>query len=97
MCLAHHQEYEEMRSRAREVMDWQNIYVAIRRRLKKAAPRSYHPYSAGGADSYGVRRAGGIPFGTDIEHQQSFEEMFGVGSFEVSDASDRAAFLSHVA
>ena len=97
MCLAHDQEYEAMCQRAREVMDWQNIYVAIMRRLKKAAPRSYHPYSAGGADSYGVRRAGGIPFGTDIEHQQAFEEMFGVGSFEVSDASDRAAFLAHVA
>ena len=97
MCLARDGEYSAMQARAREVMDWQNVYVAIWRKLVKKAPSSYHPFAAGGADAYGVRRAGGIPHGTDIEHQVAFEQMFGVGSFEVSDAADRAAFLAHVA
>ena len=97
MCLAQDGEYLAMQARAREVMDWQNVYVAIWRKLVKKAPSSYHPFAAGGADAYGVQRAGGIPHGTDIEHQVAFEQMFGVGSFEVSDAADRAAFLAHVA
>ena len=83
MCLAQGGEYLAMQARAREVMDWQNVYVAIWRKLVKKAPSSYHPFAAGGADAYGVQRAGGIPHGTDIEHQVAFEQMFGVGSFEV--------------
>ena len=55
ICLAQDAEYREMQRRSREVMDWQSVYVAIWRKLEKKAPRSYHPYAAGGADAYGVK------------------------------------------
>ena len=77
-------------------MDWQNLYVRIYKKLKKSAPRSYHPYAAAGADGVGVRAAGGVPIGADIEPQPCFERMFGEGSFSVADATDRADFLQRV-
>jgi len=94
MCLAEPAEYEAMRARAREVMDWQNIYVDIFRRLRKAAPRSYHPFAAAGGDAAGVRAAGGVPYGADVEWQEHFVSMFGEGAFQIGDASDQADFLA---
>ena len=44
----------------------------------------------------GVRAAGGVPIGADIEPQPCFERMFGEGSFSVADATDRADFLQRV-
>jgi hypothetical protein len=94
MCLAEPAEYEAMKARAREVMDWQNIYVDIFRRLKKAAPRSYHPFAAAGGDAAGVRAAGGVPYGADVEWQEHFVSMFGEGAFQIGDATDQADFLA---
>ena len=95
-CLAGLAEYASMKLRARELMDWQNLYVRIYQKLRKSAPRSYHPYAAAGADGVGVRAAGGVPFGADIAPQPCFERMFGEGSFSVADATDRADFLQRV-
>jgi hypothetical protein len=94
--LAKPVEYADMQQRSRDLMDWQNLYVRIYKKLKKSAPRSYHPFAAAGADGVGVRAAGGVPFGADIEPQPCFERMFGEGSFSVADATDRADFLQRV-
>ena len=50
MNLASEEEYAFMERRGLEVCDWQDVYVAIYTRLAKAAPRTYHPFSAAGAD-----------------------------------------------
>ena len=87
MCLAHESEYREMATRSASVADWYDQYALIYARLRKRAPRSYHPYSAAGSDALGVRQSHGVPFGTDHLPQPDFVAAFGSESFEVSDAT----------
>ena len=96
MCLAHDSEYSEMGSRSTAVADWYDQYALIYSRLRKRAPRSYHPYSAAGADALGVRQSHGVSFGTDHLPQPDFVASFGEESFHVSDATSQSAFLGHV-
>ena len=96
MCLAHDSEYREMATRAASVADWYDQYALIYARLRKRAPRSYHPYSAAGSDALGVRQSHGVPFGTDHLPQPDFIAAFGSESFEVSDATSQSGFLGHV-
>ena len=77
--------------------DWYDQYALIYSRLRKRAPRSYHPYSAAGADAIGVRQSHGVPFGTDHLPQPDFIAAFESESFEVSDATSQSGFLGHVA
>ena len=97
MCLANEVEYSDMEARAREVMDWQNLYVKIWSKCSGKAARAYLPFCAAGGDADGVRGAGGVPFGSDVEHQQHFEARFGVGSFRVVDAASTSQFLAEKA
>ena len=76
--------------------DWYDQYVLIYSRLRKRAPRSYHSYSAAGADALGVRQSHGVPFGTGHLPQPDFVASFGEESFEVNDATSQSAFLGHV-
>ena len=57
------------------------------RRLSGSAPRTYHPFSAAGADAEGVVQSGGVPHGADLCDQPHFRQRFGEGSFEVRDAT----------
>ena len=93
-CLAEETEYQQMETRSREVRDWQNLYVKIYRKLSGRAARAYMPFCAAGGDADGVRAAGGVPFGSDIEPQPHFEARFGTGSFRVVDAARRSDFLA---
>ena len=59
--------------------DWYDQYALIYSRLRKRAPRSYHPYSAAGADALGVRQSHGVPFGTDHLLQPDFVALAAFG------------------
>ena len=81
--------WEQQRALAAEVLFFYQRYVGILRRLTKRAPASYHPFCCEGGDAEGVRRAGGVPHGSDAVEQPRFAAWFGDESWRRIDASVR--------
>ena len=87
MCLAGPERFAEMQGHAARLIEWYTLYVDIYRVMAGRPPRTYHPFSAAGADAEGVRRAGGQPHGSDSHDQPAFRSWFGDEAFEVGDAA----------
>ena len=92
MCGASASDFEEQRLRAEQVLAWYSIYPDLLGRLENRRPRTYHPYCAAGADSVGVQRMRGVPYGSDIEDQPAYRMRFGADSFSVRDATSSSLF-----
>ena len=87
--LAGPDEFEAQQNLAAEMLDWYSIYVAILRRLKSGEPpRLFDDFCGGGAVSEGVRRAGGVTYGIDIEEQPAFRTRFSPECFTLGDGVD---------
>ena len=87
--LAGAEEFKAQRDLANNMLDWYGQYVAVLRgRLSGEAPRFFDNCCGGGLVAEGVRRAGGVPFGIDLEDQPTFKCRFGAQSFQQGDGTD---------
>ena len=76
-CLADESEFVNQSILANDMLDWYSNYVVILRRLNSGeSVRLFDDFCGGGAVSEGVRRAGGAPFGLDIEDQPAYKTPF---------------------
>ena len=83
------EEFEKQRSLANHMLDWYGQYVAILRRLSSGdAPKIVDDFCGGGLVAEGIRRAGCVPFGIDIEDQPDYKKRFSPESFTLGDGVD---------
>ena len=87
--LATEAEFATQHARAREVLDWYSIYVALLRRLQSGVtPCVVECFCGGGGTTEGTRRAGGTSHGVDRCHQADYVRRYGSESFTEADATD---------
>ena len=87
--LAGDEEFKSQERLANSMLDWYGQYVAILRgRMSGDAPRFCDLCCGGGLVAEGVRRAGGVPYGLDLEDQPSFKCRFGSDCFLKGDGTD---------
>lgn len=87
--LANDAEFDAQKDLADEMLDWYGQYVAIVRKfLSNTAPGCFDNFCGGGAVAEGVRRAGGVPHGLDIEDQPAFKCRFAPEHFVQGDGTD---------
>ena len=87
--LASEAEFSQQRDLAEEMLDWYGQYVAILRKWSSnVAPGIWDGFCGGGAVGEGIRRAGGVPHGMDLENQPAYRCRFSAEHFVCGDATD---------
>ena len=87
--LASRAEFMAQKKLANEMLDWYGQYVAVvRGRCSGDAVRVFDDFCGAGLSGEGIRRAGGIAFGMDVEDQPSYKRRFSPDCFKLGDGVD---------
>ena len=95
--VASESEFEAQAAEARRVLDWYACYVRVLARLMGRTPGVVSGFCGAGGSDEGVRRAGAVSHGVDLEEQEDYRARFGHEHFTRGDARDERVWAGAAA